>query len=116
MNERLRKFARESHIDVYALGKDRAKWEATLEKFAQMVVEDYVSNMENEVAVLKNRVKEMEREKCVECNEPADWMRCTQFAGNHPYCDAHAKLESDFNDSDSYLYWTELKNETLPRL
>jgi hypothetical protein len=42
---------------------------------------------------------------CLECAEPATWMRCTQFAGNHPYCEDHAKLEADFNDNDSYLFW-----------
>jgi hypothetical protein len=63
MNERLRKFARESHIDVYALGKDRTKWEATLEKFAQMVVEDYVANIENEIILLRSRVNDIESEK-----------------------------------------------------
>ena len=40
MNERIRTFERESHIDVYALGKDRAKWEATLEKFAELIVRE----------------------------------------------------------------------------
>ena len=50
-------------------------------------------------------------EKCIECNKPAQWVRCTQFAGEHPYCEEHAQLESDFNDIDSYLFWKELKNE-----
>jgi hypothetical protein len=45
-------------------------------------------------------------DKCLECNKDADWMRCTQFAGDHPYCDEHARLESDFDDmDDSYAYW-----------
>jgi len=51
------------------------------------------------------------KENCIECEKPATWVRCTQFAGDHPYCEEHARLESDFNDSDSYLYWTELKND-----
>jgi hypothetical protein len=38
MNELIRKFERESHIDVYGLGKDRIKWEETLEKFAKMII------------------------------------------------------------------------------
>jgi hypothetical protein len=50
---------------------------------------------------------------CIECDKPAKWVRCTQFAGDHPYCEEHAKLESDFNDSDSSLYWKELKNEHI---
>jgi len=40
MNERIRELARESHIDVYALGRDHAKWEAVLEKFAQLIVRE----------------------------------------------------------------------------
>jgi len=48
----------------------------------------------------------MKVEKCLECNEPATWFRCTQFSGDHPYCDEHAKLEPDFGESDSsYFYW-----------
>jgi hypothetical protein len=50
-------------------------------------------------------------EKCIECDEPATWERCTQFAGNHPYCDEHAKQEKDFSESDSYKFWSELKND-----
>jgi hypothetical protein len=42
MNERIRQFARESHLDVYALGLDKVKWEATLEKFAELIVSDIV--------------------------------------------------------------------------
>jgi hypothetical protein len=37
---------------------------------------------------------------CSLCEQPATWMRYTQFAGNHPFCDKHAELESDFNDGD----------------
>ena len=40
MNERIREFARTSHLDVYGLGKDRAKWEDTLEKFAESIVQE----------------------------------------------------------------------------
>lgn len=43
MNEQLRQFERESHIDVYGLGKDRAKWEASLEKFAELIVQECIS-------------------------------------------------------------------------
>jgi len=44
---------------------------------------------------------------CLECNKPATWVRSTQFAGEHPYCAAHAKLESDFGECDSYTQWYE---------
>jgi hypothetical protein len=46
MNERIRTFERESHIDVYALGLDRAKWEAILEKFAQLIVQECASQVD----------------------------------------------------------------------
>ena len=43
---------------------------------------------------------------CMECNKPAEWVRSTQFAGEHPYCGEHAEQQSDFNDEpDSYSYW-----------
>ena len=45
-------------------------------------------------------------DKCIECDKPATWTRHTQFAGDHPYCTEHAEKESDFNENDSYAYWT----------
>lgn len=44
-------------------------------------------------------------EHCIECGKPADWVRCTQFAGDHPFCDEHAKQEKGFGTDDSYEYW-----------
>jgi hypothetical protein len=38
VNERIRELIRESHLDVYGLGKDRYKWESTVDKFAEMIV------------------------------------------------------------------------------
>ena len=40
MNARILELAKESHIDVYGLGKDRVKWEATLQAFAELILED----------------------------------------------------------------------------
>lgn len=40
MNNLIRQFERESHIDVYGLGLDRAKWESRLEKFAELIVRE----------------------------------------------------------------------------
>ena len=47
---------------------------------------------------------------CIECGEEAKYVRCTQFAGEHPYCEFHAKIEKDFDldSSDSYTYWKKL--------
>jgi len=44
-------------------------------------------------------------EKCLVCGSPATVVRSTQFAGEHPYCEEHAKQESDYNQNDSYTYW-----------
>jgi len=40
MNKRLRQFEKESGIELYALGKDREKWEDTLSKFAELIVQE----------------------------------------------------------------------------
>jgi len=48
-------------------------------------------------------------EKCIECDELAVWVRHTQFAGDHPFCDEHAKQETDFGEDDSYTYWTKVE-------
>jgi len=34
-------------------------------------------------------------------------MRYTQFAGNHPFCDKHAELDTDFGSDD--VDWENLK-------
>jgi hypothetical protein len=48
---------------------------------------------------------------CILCEEPATWERCTQFAGNHPYCEKHAIMESDFGTDDQDTYWIQLRKE-----
>ena len=45
--------------------------------------------------------------KCYWCDNPATWMRYTQFAGNHPFCDKHAELETDFGSDD--VDWEKIK-------
>jgi hypothetical protein len=38
MNEQLRQLAIKSGIDIYGLGSDREKWEANVEKFANLII------------------------------------------------------------------------------
>ena len=38
MNELIRKFERQSHLDVYSLGKDRIKWESVVNEFAELIL------------------------------------------------------------------------------
>jgi hypothetical protein len=40
MNKLIRNLERESGIDVYGLGKDRAKWESVVERFAESIVRE----------------------------------------------------------------------------
>lgn len=49
------------------------------------------------------------KELCLVCGKEADWIRSTQFAGDHPYCEHHAKKEDDFGEDDSYTYWVKIK-------
>jgi hypothetical protein len=48
---------------------------------------------------------------CLVCDEPAVWVRSTQFAGEHPYCLKHAEEEEDFGENDSYKFWYEIKDD-----
>ena len=43
MNERIKQFVKESHLDVYGLGKDRVSWESTIERFSEMLLQDVMS-------------------------------------------------------------------------
>ena len=46
------------------------------------------------------------------CKKSAVWVRCTQFAGDHYFCDEHAKKESDFAEKDdSYFFWRKVKGD-----
>jgi hypothetical protein len=48
-------------------------------------------------------------DKCIVCDEPTEFIRHTQFASSHPFCEKHAKEEEDFHQSTSYLDWEKLK-------
>lgn len=51
-----------------------------------------------------------QKETCSECDSPIDWIRHTQFSGDHPYCEKHARQQSDFGEEDSYTYWEHTRN------
>ena len=40
MNDRIRELVRESNLDMYGLGKERHRWEYTVEKFAELIVKE----------------------------------------------------------------------------
>lgn len=40
MHDKLRQFERESKLEIYGLGAKRIPWEAALEKYAELIVEE----------------------------------------------------------------------------
>jgi len=40
MNKRLRQFEKESKLEIFGLGARRDKWEAALEKYAELIIKD----------------------------------------------------------------------------
>lgn len=52
----------------------------------------------------------MNKQICLMCDKPAEWIRSTQFAGDHPFCNEHARQEKGFGTEDSYEYWYEIKD------
>jgi len=52
---------------------------------------------------------------CLDCKKPTVWVRRTQFCGNHPYCDEHARRQGDFGHEDpSYFFWDCVAPQRLP--
>jgi hypothetical protein len=46
---------------------------------------------------------------CLDCDRPATWVRRTQFSGDHPFCEEHARQEQDFGqEHPSYFFWQEI--------
>jgi hypothetical protein len=43
MNKQLRQFEKESKLEIFGLGARRDKWEAALEKYAELVVKECIS-------------------------------------------------------------------------
>jgi hypothetical protein len=46
MNKRLRQFEKESKLEIFGLGAKRHIWEAALEKYAELIVQECVDNVE----------------------------------------------------------------------
>ena len=69
MNERIKQFERESHLDVYALGLDKAKWEAILQRYTEMIVQECIGVVENLSPGYKDyrdQIEDAFRRDCVE--------------------------------------------------
>ena len=42
MNKQIRQFEKESGIEIYGLGTDRSKWEASLKKFTDLLLQECI--------------------------------------------------------------------------
>lgn len=40
------------------------------------------------------------------------WIRHTQFAGDHPFCEEHARQEKDFGERSSYVVWERVAKDS----
>ena len=45
MNNKIRNYVRESRLDVYGLGAKRDPWEATIDRFVDLLVDDICDDM-----------------------------------------------------------------------
>lgn len=46
--------------------------------------------------------------ECSECSKEAQYLRATQFSGDHYFCEDHAILEEDYGENNSYAVWYEI--------
>jgi hypothetical protein len=46
MNKHIKQFERQSGLDVYSLGLDKAKWESRLEAYTQLIVRECASKVD----------------------------------------------------------------------
>lgn len=65
MNDTIRDIVRSSHLDVYGLGKERYRWEYTVDKFSSMLIDECVSVLEKRFMGDLNR-EDMEVKRCIE--------------------------------------------------
>lgn len=54
--------------------------------------------------------------KCILCDQPATWIRSSQFSGDHHYCLQHAQWQEDWQLNDSYARWVEVAHYELATL
>ena len=58
-----------------------------------------------------------EQERCLECDGKAQYIRHTQFAGNHPFCSDHAWKQQFYEiDDQSDVYWSSIDEVTQEHL
>lgn len=50
MNKRLRQFEKESKLEIFGLGAKRHIWEDTLEKYAELIIQDCIEINKQELS------------------------------------------------------------------
>jgi len=45
MNLRIKQFEKNSGLEIYGLGQDRVKWKSVVEKFAELIVKECMTNL-----------------------------------------------------------------------
>ena len=50
MNNKIRKYERESGLEIFGLGAKRHIWEAALEKYAKLIIEDCIKINKQELS------------------------------------------------------------------
>jgi hypothetical protein len=66
----------------------------------------------NTGVILDEALRSIEEDgpKCEICTKKPEWVRRTQFAGDHYFCAMHAEAEEDFGDSSSNnMFWKQLE-------
>jgi hypothetical protein len=92
-----------------------------LYKHKESVIVKFHDQLHDEISVIENNFEDVLKYRCLHqdridkswtrCIKPSEWLRSTQFSGKHPYCDEHAKLQSDFGKDDpSYFYWVSVED------
>lgn len=69
MNPKLREFEKASGLEIYGLGAKRIPWEATIERFAKLIVDDCINVVENlspGYDDYRNQIEDAFRRDCME--------------------------------------------------
>ena len=53
LNKRIKEIVKESHLEIYGLGRDRVKWEACLEQFTLLLLKEFNEQLFKEDVCIK---------------------------------------------------------------
>ena len=76
MNRRIRELVRNSHLDVYGLGRDREKWETVVTKFVNLIIKEVCNELETSKNADPYTGELFDNERNTVLNEQIDWLKC----------------------------------------